>query len=84
MICRDRADYVKSWEEFRFIPGVKAALCALREAGVTVLIITNQSVINRGIVTREALDSLHRKMIRGYRPGRGRNIRNLLLSAPSG
>ena len=28
------------------------------------LIITNQSVINRGIVTREALDSLHRKMIR--------------------
>ncbi len=64
VICRDRADYVKSWEEFRFIPGVKAALRALREAGITVLIITNQSVINRGIVTREALDSLHRKMIR--------------------
>lgn len=64
VICRDRADYVKSWEEFRFIPGVKAALRALREAGITVLIITNQSVINRGIVTREALDSLHRRMIR--------------------
>jgi len=64
VICRDRADYVKSWEEFRFIPGVKAALRALREAGITVLIITNQSVINRGILTREALDSLHRKMIR--------------------
>ncbi len=28
------------------------------------LIITNQSVINRGILTREALDSLHGKMIR--------------------
>jgi histidinol-phosphate phosphatase family protein len=64
VICRDRADYVKSWEEFRFIPGVKAALRALREAGITVLIITNQSVINRGILTREALDNLHRKMIR--------------------
>ena len=64
VICRDRADYVKSWEEFRFLPGVKAALRALREAGIPVLIITNQSVINRGILTREALDSLHRKMIR--------------------
>jgi D-glycero-D-manno-heptose 1,7-bisphosphate phosphatase len=64
VICRDRADYVKSWEEFRFIPGVKAALRALREAEIPVLIITNQSVINRGILTREALDSLHRKMIR--------------------
>jgi histidinol-phosphate phosphatase family protein len=64
VICRDRADYVKSWEEFRFIPGVKAALRALREAGIPVLIITNQSVINRGILTREGLDGLHRKMIR--------------------
>ncbi len=64
VICRDRADYVKSWEEFRFIPGVKAALRALREAGITVLVITNQSVINRGIVTREALESLHGKMMR--------------------
>jgi D-glycero-D-manno-heptose 1,7-bisphosphate phosphatase len=64
VICRDRADYVKSWEEFRFIPGVKTALRALRQAGIPVLIITNQSVINRGILTREALDSLHRKMMR--------------------
>ena len=64
VICRDRADYVKSWEEFRFIPGVKAALRKLREAGITVLVITNQSVINRGIVTREVLEGLHRRMVR--------------------
>jgi D-glycero-D-manno-heptose 1,7-bisphosphate phosphatase len=64
VICRDRADYVKSWAEFRFIPGVKAALRRLKEAGIHVLIITNQSVINRGILTREELDSLHGKMIR--------------------
>jgi D-glycero-D-manno-heptose 1,7-bisphosphate phosphatase len=64
VICHDRVDYVKSWEEFRFIPGVKAALRRLREAGITVLVITNQSVINREIITREALEGLHRKMIR--------------------
>jgi D-glycero-D-manno-heptose 1,7-bisphosphate phosphatase len=64
VICRDRVDYVKSWEEFRFLPGVKAGLRRLREAGIPVLVITNQSVINRGIITREALEALHRKMIR--------------------
>ena len=30
VICRDRSDYVKSWEEFRFIPGVKGALRSLK------------------------------------------------------
>jgi D-glycero-D-manno-heptose 1,7-bisphosphate phosphatase len=64
VICRDRVDYVKNWKEFQFLPGVKGALRRLREAGITVLVITNQSVINRGIISREELESLHCKMIR--------------------
>ncbi len=44
----DRTDYVKSWDEFRFLPKVLAALRRLREARCEVYIITNQAGIGRG------------------------------------
>lgn len=55
-------DYVKSWEEFEFLPGVLGALKRLRVAGRRVVLISNQSGIGRGLMSHEDLDDVHREM----------------------
>ena len=62
VICENRDDYVKSWEEFVWIPGAKKALSRLRRHGYITVVITNQSAIGRGIVSRETVDKIHQRM----------------------
>ena len=62
VINEDRADYVKDWSEFRPIPGSLAALKRLTDHGYAVIVITNQSVINRHMVTRSELETIHHNM----------------------
>lgn len=59
----NRADYVKSWQEFIFLPGVLEALKLLTEQQIQVIIITNQSAIGRGIITEETLNHIHQNMV---------------------
>lgn len=63
VINRNRDDYVKSWEEFEFIPGVVEALARLAERGHSVFVVTNQSIIGRGIVGRQTVDEIHERMM---------------------
>ena len=62
VINRDRPDYVKSWSEFEFLPGSLEALKLLTLSDYHVILITNQSVINRKMVTEEELRDIHAKM----------------------
>lgn len=62
VICENRDDYVKSWQEFVWIPGAKEALSRLRSHGYVAIVITNQSAIGRGIVSRETVDKIHQRM----------------------
>lgn len=62
VINKDRLDYVKSWKEFEFIPGSLEAIKQLTENGFAVILITNQSIINRGLVTHEELAKIHSNM----------------------
>ncbi len=57
-------DYVKSWEEFRFIPGAKYALKKLNDRGFKIFIISNQAGVAKAILSQQDLDSLTRKMLR--------------------
>jgi histidinol-phosphate phosphatase family protein len=72
VINEDREDYVKSWEEFRFIKGVRPALKKIHQAGVPVVVITNQSVIGRGLVSEEGLSFIHDRMGRAVQKSGGR------------
>ena len=63
IINKKRNDYVKSWEEFEFIPGVDKSLKLLTSHGYKIIIITNQSVINRKIITDADLNKIHNNMI---------------------
>lgn len=55
-------EYVKSWAEFEFLPGVPEAIRRLNQGGYTVLVVTNQRGIARGMMSREDVDRLHRHM----------------------
>ncbi|MCL5026078.1 MAG: D-glycero-beta-D-manno-heptose 1,7-bisphosphate 7-phosphatase [Chloroflexi bacterium] len=63
VINRNRDDYVKSWEEFEFLPGAVDALQRLAELRCKVVVITNQSIVNRGIASREAVEDINRRML---------------------
>jgi len=73
----DSPFYIKSAEEFRFIPGSADAIALLCQKGFEVIVITNQSMINRKISTMENLEAIFEKMASGIR-ARGGVIKDIL------
>ena len=57
-------DYIKSWTEFQFLPGVAKAIRRLNEAGYLVLVVTNQRGVARGVMSMSAVDEIHKAMCR--------------------
>lgn len=51
--------YVTRWEEFRVLPGVPEALRRLNEAGLRVVVVSNQRGIAKGLFTAADLETLH-------------------------
>ena len=62
VINENRPDYVKSWEEFVFLPNVFEPLRQLAQNGLLIIVITNQSAINRGLVSPETVETIHSRM----------------------
>jgi D-glycero-D-manno-heptose 1,7-bisphosphate phosphatase len=62
VINRDSADYIKSWAEFEFLPGSLAAMARLTRAGFSLILITNQSAVARGLISRTGLGRLHQRL----------------------
>ncbi len=62
VINHDSDHYIKSPEEWLPIEGSLAAIAALKNAGHTVVVATNQSGIARGLYTDETLRRIHQKM----------------------
>ncbi|MEA2428003.1 MAG: D-glycero-D-manno-heptose 1,7-bisphosphate phosphatase [Thermoleophilaceae bacterium] len=61
-------DYVKSWEEFELLPGAVEAVRALRDAGLRVVIVTNQRGIALGRMTEDDLAEIHSRMLEQLGP----------------
>jgi len=60
-------DYIKSWGEFEFLPGVEDAIKRLNEEGFLVIVISNQRCVAKGILTEDELNEIHEKMIKELR-----------------
>lgn len=54
--------YIQAWEDFEFLPGAVEGIRKLNEAKISVYIVTNQSCINRGIISENTLNRIHLKM----------------------
>lgn len=62
VINENRTDHVKSWSEFRFLPGALTAMARLASTDALIFVITNQAVINRGLVAQSTVDEINRRM----------------------
>lgn len=58
----DRPDSVKSLDEFQFIDGAIQAIARLTQAGHRIAIVTNQSVVGKGLVSEGELEEIHAHM----------------------
>lgn len=58
----NKPGYIKSWEEFEFIPGVLDLFKIFHKKKFRIAIITNQSMIGRGFSTIEKLNYIHDRM----------------------
>lgn len=72
VINEDSPDYIKSWAEFHFIPGSLDAIARLTEAGMMVVIVTNQSAVNRGMIPLTVLETMHRNLCQAVADSGGR------------
>ena len=61
-------DYVKSWDEFEFLPGAADAVRALRNSGRRVVVVTNQRGIALGRMTEDDLADIHERMLEATGP----------------
>ena len=53
-------DYLYQVNDFEFIPGVPEAIRLLNQAGIMVVVVTNQSGVARGYYTEDDVLNLHR------------------------
>lgn len=56
-------DYVKHWIEFEFLEGVIDALKSLNTRFGTIVVVTNQQGIGKGLYRTEDLELIHKNMI---------------------
>jgi D-glycero-D-manno-heptose 1,7-bisphosphate phosphatase len=67
-----RANYVRSWAEFKWLPGARESLRELRQAGFRVIIVSNQAGIGRGAMSEDDLMVIHRQMVKETEQAGGR------------
>lgn len=72
VICRNRDDYVKQWEEFVFLRGSLQALSRLAHLDLPIIVVSNQSIINRHMVPVETVDCINARMVRAIEAAGGR------------
>jgi len=63
VINENRSDYVKSWSEFRFLPGSREAIAELTQAGHRIVVCTNQAGVARGSISMETVHEIHSRMM---------------------
>ena len=62
VINQERKDYVKKLDEFRILDKTSDAINIIKNNGFLVIIITNQSAINRKLLSVETLNKIHEKL----------------------
>ena len=54
--------YLRHSDQLKIIPGAASAIKKLRKAGLKIVVVSNQSAVARGFITRGALEAVHRRL----------------------
>lgn len=71
VLNEDRPDYIKNIHEYRFYPDALQALALLNRHDIAVILISNQSGINRGLINWNDFLEMHDGMLRGVEESGG-------------
>ena len=62
VLSRERKDFVKTPDELEILPNLGPPLRDLRSMGFRLVVVTNQSVVGRGLASEETLSKIHDKL----------------------
>ncbi len=72
VIIENRSAYVRSWADVEIFPQAIYALAALRDSPYRIVLVTNQSAVGRGIITRETAEDINDRLLTVIREAGGR------------
>ncbi len=58
--------YVTRWEQMEFLPAVPEAVRLFNQAGLFVVVVSNQRCVAKGLITTAELESMHLRMQREF------------------
>ena len=59
---RMEGDYIRNWDQFEFLPGVKDALKELTRMFGTIIVVSNQQGVGKGLITETEVAAIHKRM----------------------
>lgn len=72
VLNQNRADYVRTWEQVEFLPGVFTAMQRLAGSPYVIVVITNQSAVGRGLMTAAAVQAINQGIVEQVQQAGGR------------
>lgn len=72
VIIENRQDYVRSWTDVTFYPQALGALAKIKSSQHKIFIITNQSVVGRGLISQDAAREINERLVKEIQFSGGR------------
>lgn len=72
VLIENVAEYVRSWSDVRPFPSSMAALARLAHLPYRIVIITNQSVVGRGLISLADAEAINARLVEAIRTAGGR------------
>lgn len=69
---RIEGDYIRSWKQFEFLPGVQEAFRIFSGIFGRIIVVSNQQGIGKGLMTEDDVQGIHDKMIEEIQMRNGR------------
>lgn len=72
VIIENRQDYVRSWTDVTIYPQALGALAKIKSSKHMIFIITNQSVVGRGLISQDAAREINERLVKEIQFSGGR------------
>lgn len=72
VIIENRQDYVRSWTDVTIYPQALGALAKIKSSQHKIFIITNQSVVGRGLISQDAAREINERLVKEIQFSGGR------------
>ncbi len=72
VIIENCSNYVRSWADVDIFPQAVAALAAVRDCPYRIVLVTNQSAVGRGLISRATAEAINDRLLAHVRAAGGR------------